>query len=58
MAYFQVAGTNNQQAVINGNSVTKVVDFGSTRTIYFGTETNFFQTTNTLANILAALKGS
>lgn len=57
MAYFQVNGSGSQKAVINGNIVTKVVDFGSSRTIYFGTEQNFYQATDTLVTILAVLKG-
>ena len=57
MAYFQVTSQNNQQTIINGNTVSKVIDYGSYSAIYQGSDTNFYQVTNTLAAILAALKG-
>jgi hypothetical protein len=56
MAYFQVTGTNGNQAVINGNTVSKVIDFGSYRTIYQGADTNNYMVTDTLASILTALR--
>lgn len=58
MAYFKVTGSNNQAAIINGSSVTKVVDFGPHRSIYQGSDTNFIQVKDTLDSILKSLKGS
>ncbi|MBS3018553.1 hypothetical protein DJFAAGMI_01285 [Comamonas sp. PE63] len=56
MAYFTVTGTNNSVAIINGNQVSKVIDFGSYRVIYQGSETNNYQVVNSLADILHLLK--
>lgn len=56
MAYFTVTSTSaSQSAIINGNNVSKVVDMGSYRVIYQGSETNNYQTNETLAAILAKL---
>ncbi|MDR2452535.1 MAG: hypothetical protein LBE85_12405 [Candidatus Accumulibacter sp.] len=55
MAYFTVTAQNNQPAIINGNSVTKVIDHGTYRAIYQGSDTNNYQVKDTLATILAAL---
>lgn len=57
MAYFKVTGTNGQSAIINGNAVSKVVDFGSYRTIYQNSEVNNHQVTDSLDEILASLNG-
>lgn len=57
MAFFTVTGSAaNQTAIINGNNVSKVVDMGSYRVIYQGSETNNYQTSETLQAILAKLK--
>jgi len=56
MAYFQVTGRDGNQCVINGNSVTKVIDFGAYRAIYQGSDTNHFQVTDTLASIKTQLE--
>ena len=56
MAYFTVTSTSSQQAIINGNSVSKVVDVGAYRTIYQGSEAFNHQVTDTLANILTKLQ--
>lgn len=58
MSYFTVTATNGQATIINGNSVTKVVDYGSYRAIYQGSDTNNYQVKDTLNTILSALKGT
>lgn len=56
MAYFTVTGTDNSVAIINGNQVSKVVDFGSYRVIYQGSDINNYQVVNSLADILNLLQ--
>lgn len=57
MAYFDVTATNGEKAIINGNDVNKVIDDGTYRTIYQGSNTNTYQVTDTLATLLTDLKG-
>lgn len=57
MAYFEVTATNGEKAIINGNDVNKVIDDGTYRTIYQGSNTNTYQVTDTLASLLTDLKG-
>ncbi|MBQ9182755.1 MAG: hypothetical protein IJV56_03425 [Neisseriaceae bacterium] len=51
MAFIRVTGTNGQAALINSNNVNKVIDFGSYRAIYQGSDTNHYQVKDTLANL-------
>ena len=55
MNYFQVTGTDGRSIIINRNTVNKVIDFGSYRTIYQGSDANHVMVTDTLSNILSAL---
>ncbi|UXJ50117.1 hypothetical protein [Pseudomonas citronellolis] len=57
LAYFKVTATNGQVAIINGGSVTKVIDYSTYRAIYQGSDTNNYQVKDSLDTILAALKG-
>lgn len=57
MAYFKLTGADGKPVIINGSSVSKVIDFQSNRTIYQGSANNFHQVTETLDVILARLKG-
>ena len=56
MAYFVVTSNSGNKAIINGNNVSKVVDFGSFRTIYQGADTNNYQVKETLQQILDNLQ--
>jgi len=56
MAYFILTSTDGRNVIINGNPVTKVVDFGSYRTIYYSSEAFHHQVKETLSVILTALK--
>ena len=56
-AYLKVTATNGQVAIINGGSVTKVIDYSTYRAIYQGSDTNNYQVKESLDTILAALKG-
>lgn len=58
MAYFQVTGRDGRQCIINGNSVSKVVDFGQYRAIYQGSEQFNHSVTDTLAVILTQLQAT
>ncbi|MCL2076542.1 MAG: hypothetical protein FWH15_08950 [Betaproteobacteria bacterium] len=55
MAYFTLTGKDGRKVIINGNPVTKVVDFGTHRTVYVNKE-YFHEVTETLTAILTALK--
>ena len=57
MAYFKATGTDGKAVIINGGSVTKVIDFQNHRIIYQGSANNFHQVTESLDVILARLKG-
>lgn len=56
MAFFTATGITGQKALINGNNVSKVIDYGTQRTIYQGAESNNYQVKDSLDTILKHLK--
>lgn len=51
MAFVSVTSYNGEAALINSNNVSKVIDFGSYRAIYQGSDTNHYQVKDTLASL-------
>lgn len=51
MAFVRVTSYNGEAALINSNNVSKVIDFGSYRAIYQGSDTNHYQVKDTLASL-------
>lgn len=58
MAFIQVTGIDGKTCLINGNSVTKVIDYDDYRVLYQGSDTNNFSVSDTLEAIADALQGS
>ena len=56
MAFFAVAAQHENKSMINGNSVSKVVDFGTYRAIYQDSDTQNDQVKDTLSSILDNLR--
>lgn len=56
MAFFSVTARNGNKSLINGNMVNKVIDYGSYRTIYQGSDNNYYDVRETLASIQNELK--
>ena len=56
MAFFEVTAQNGNKAIINSNNVSKVIDFGTYRTIYQGSDTQNYQVKDTLSSILTNLR--
>lgn len=54
--YMQVTASNGQKAIIRLDTITKVIDTTSWRTLYQGGDN--YQVTNTMAAILAALEAA
>lgn len=54
MSFFTLTGDDGNTIIINGNTVSKVIDFGTFRTVYQGG--TFHQVTDTLASILTQLQ--
>jgi hypothetical protein len=55
MVCFVVTATDGNKAIINGNMVNKVIDYGSYRAIYQGSDTNHYAVRDSLSNIQSAL---
>ncbi|WP_180297086.1 hypothetical protein [Snodgrassella alvi] len=55
MAYFTVTATDGNKAIINGNMINKVIDYGSYRAIYQGSDTNHYAVRDSLSSIQTAL---
>ena len=51
MAFVKVTGANGQAALINSNNVNKIIDFGSYRAVYQGSDTNHYQVKESLATL-------
>ena len=51
MAFVRVTSYNGEAALINSNNMSKVIDFGSYRAIYQGSDTNHYQVKDTLASL-------
>jgi hypothetical protein len=56
--FITVTATNGQTAIISVGSVSKVIDQGSYRAIYQGSDTNNYLVTNPLADLKAAFNAS
>ncbi|NUE67512.1 hypothetical protein [Snodgrassella sp. ESL0253] len=55
MAYFIVTAADGNKAIINGNMINKVIDYGSYRAIYQGSDTNHYAVRDSLSSIQTAL---
>lgn len=55
IVYFTVTATDGNKAIINANMVNKVIDYGSYRAIYQGSDTNHYAVRDSLSTIQSAL---
>lgn len=56
MDYIQVMGQNGQPALLRKASITKIVDYGTYRTIYQGSDQNAYKMRESLNDLLAKLR--
>ena len=56
MTFFAVTAQHENKATIKGNSVSKVVDFGTYRAIHQSSDTQNDQVKDTLSSILVNLR--